>query len=265
MLKSIGCGFSTRQRARGFSLIELMISVLIGMIVVAGAVSLIVAIDRSNSETIQSTRLTQELRSLAAVIADDVKRTRRIDDPIAMVGQGTTKACATTPVTPAQPCYQITTTAKVASVPTCLTYGYSGTTSSRTLYNYRSARLATTGGVGAVLLDEYTFDPDPAVNAAGTALPTTAVATACPITGSTAYTVSSSQVNITSLCFSSSTDTGSCYFDTATSSCKLNTTAPASNEIDMCIAGKLLAGDTYTKTITRAFVQPIFIRSSSPN
>jgi hypothetical protein len=43
----------------------------------------------------------------------------------------------------------------------------------------------------------------------------------------------------------------------------LNTTVPVGNEIDVCIVGQLKNGDVYTKTIKRAFVQPIFVRSSA--
>jgi len=248
---------SGRIAARGFSLIEMMVSITIGLIVAAGAVTLIVAIDRSNSETIQSTRLTQELRALASVISDDVKRTRRVNDPIAMVGQGSTKTCPTTPTTPAQPCYQIATAAKVSGMPTCLTYGFTGTPSSGSLFNYRAVRIAS----NVLYMDQRTFDPNAV--AAGTALPTITT-TNCPaVTGTTSYPLNSSEVKITSLCFSSSSDTGSCYFNSATGVCALNTTVPVGNEIDVCISGQLQSGDAYTKTITRAFVQPIFVRSSA--
>ena len=234
---------------RGFTLIEMMVSITIGMIVAAGAVSLIVAINQANSETIQSTRLTQELRSLATVISDDLKRTRRIDDPISMVGQGLTKSCPTTPTTPAQPCYTIT-----ATTAGCIAYGYTGVSRNSangtsckmpdgtgsgstcaSIYNYHSVRLAN----GAVVLDQLIFDPNVA---AGTALPTAAAITACPITGSTATTLSSPQVNITWLTF----------------------TAVSASEIDLEIRGKLLAGDAYTNNITRKFTQPIYIRSAAP-
>lgn len=248
------------RAARGFSLIELMVSVTIGLIVAAGAVTLIVAIDRSNTETIHATRLTQELRALAGVIADDIKRTRRINDPIAMVGQGSAKTCPTAPVTPNQPCYPRLTTGTSG----CIMYGYSGTTADETLYNYRYVYLDGTN----VKIDQYVYDPSSV--ATGTALPTTATLTAaCPLTTAptnttkTTATLNSDQVNITTFCVSSSTDTGTCYFDSSDSTCKLNTTVPLGNEIDICIAGQLKNGDVYTKTITRAFVQPIFMRSSA--
>jgi len=253
---------SSRRQMRGFSLIEMMISIVIGMIVAAGAITLIVAINQSNSETIQSTRLTQELRTLASVIAEDIKRTRRIDDPVAMVGQGTSTACPTTPKTPAQPCYPIYTikiSANSATVPSCLTYGYSGTAANPAWYNYHSVRLAS----NSVIMDQLAFDP----STAGTSLPTITAANCPAVTGTTSFTLSSSEIKITSLCFSSSKDTGTCYFDSTTHACALNAIVPVGNEIDVCIAGQMQAGDKYFQDVTRTrgFVQPIFVRSTSPS
>ena len=226
-----------RRPMKGFSLIELMIAMALGLILLSAALVLIVAINQANSETIQSTRLTQELRTLAAVIADDVKRARRVDDPIANIGQGTTVACATTPKTPAQPCYPfIPATNNTAS---CAAYGYTGTTATPTLYNYHSIRRVVTGSVGSVEIAQRTFDPNVA---AGTNLP---VITSCPVTGggTVTTTLSSTQLDITALTF----------------------TTVSPYEIDLTISGRFLAGDTYTKTITRTFTQPIFIRSVSVN
>ena len=235
-----------------------MISVTIGLIVAAGAVKLIVAIDEANSETIQSTRLTQELRSLAAVIAGDLKRTQRLNDPIAAVAQGLTATCSGTKTTPAQPCYKFATD----PAQECVMYGYTGTLASTAIYNYRSVRRDVVNGVGTVMLDQLTIDP----GTTGTTLLTDTEMTTCPIANATAYPLSSTEVDVTSLCFSSFSDGKTCFFDTSDTTCKLNSTAvvvPAGNEIDICIAGTLRAGDTYTKTIRRAFVQPVFIRSTS--
>ena len=237
---------------RGFTLIEMMVAIVIGMIVVGGAVALIVAINQANSETIQSTRLTQELQALASVIADDVKRARAVTDPIGMVSSGSATACVTAPTAPTQPCYPITPTAGSAN---CITYGYSGAASagnvynaggvltSSYLYNYRSIRLVTSGGVGTVNLSQLTFDPTTGIvtppGAAGT-IPTAAAITACPITGGAETAISSKEINITALTF----------------------TYVNSGEIDLSLTGKQLAGDTYTNNISRTFTQPIFIRSS---
>lgn len=268
--------FGAKHRASGFSLVELMVSVTIGLIVAAGAVSLIVAIDRSNSETIQATRLTQELRSLAGVVADDLKRTLRVYDPIGDVGQGVSVNCPTTgtPKTPLQPCFGVYThDASGANADTqCVMYGYTGTISGTTVYNYRSIRRVVTNGIGTLVVDQNaTIDG----GVSGTNLLTsgaTGQQATCPIPDSskgasgttTTYQLSSNEVDITSVCFSSATDAKTCYFNSATNACELNNTAvasPSGNEVDICIAGKLRAGDIYEKNITRAFLQPVFIRS----
>jgi len=79
---------SLPRRARGFGLIEMMVSIVVGLIVVGGAINLVVAINQANNDTIQSTRLTQELQALASVISDEIKRARRIHDAYAIVGTG---------------------------------------------------------------------------------------------------------------------------------------------------------------------------------
>lgn len=73
--------------AAGFSLIELMVGMVLGLIVVSAVITLVLSIIQSNNQTIQATRLTQELRATAAVIAADVKRARGVDDPFATATQ----------------------------------------------------------------------------------------------------------------------------------------------------------------------------------
>lgn len=67
---------------QGFSLVEMMIALVAGMIVVAAVIALIVSMLRSNQQNIQATRLTQELRATTAVIATDLKRARGVQDPM---------------------------------------------------------------------------------------------------------------------------------------------------------------------------------------
>ncbi len=77
--------FNDRRRAhhaRGFSLVELMVSMVLGLIVVGAVIALVVAIIKSNRQTLQSTRLTQELRATLSVIANDMRRARSVDDPL---------------------------------------------------------------------------------------------------------------------------------------------------------------------------------------
>jgi type IV pilus assembly protein PilW len=80
---------------RGVSLIELMIAMVAGLIVTGAAVALIVAMMKSNAETIKATRLTQELRATAEVIGRDLRRARSVKDPIGNVDVATPVACNT--------------------------------------------------------------------------------------------------------------------------------------------------------------------------
>lgn len=73
--------------ARGFTLIELLISVAIALIVTGSAIALMVSIMQANGQNIASTRLTQELRAVAEVVARDVKRARYMEDAISFVGE----------------------------------------------------------------------------------------------------------------------------------------------------------------------------------
>lgn len=73
--------FTSRRPVGGFSLVELMVAMVLGLIVIGAVTALVLSIIQSNNRTIQSTRLTQELRATLAVIASDVKRARGVDDP----------------------------------------------------------------------------------------------------------------------------------------------------------------------------------------
>lgn len=94
--------YQFRARMLGVSLIELMVALVAGLIVSGAALALIVAIIKSNADNIRATRLTQELRTTAEVIARDLRRARGIQDPVANIGVGSAamlKACnAITPV-----------------------------------------------------------------------------------------------------------------------------------------------------------------------
>jgi type IV pilus assembly protein PilW len=74
---------SRRPGNAGFSLIELMIAMVVGLIVVGAVLALVVSMIRANNQTIQATRLTQELRATAAVIASDLKRAKGVVDSFA--------------------------------------------------------------------------------------------------------------------------------------------------------------------------------------
>jgi len=71
-----------RFRTSGFGLIELMVAMVIGLIVVGAVLALVVSIMRSNRQTLQSTRLTQELRATLSVVSSDLRRARSVNDPL---------------------------------------------------------------------------------------------------------------------------------------------------------------------------------------
>lgn len=70
------------HHSRGVTLVELMIAMVLGLIVTGAVIALVVAIIKSNRQTLQSTRLTQELRATLSVIANDMRRARSVDDPL---------------------------------------------------------------------------------------------------------------------------------------------------------------------------------------
>jgi len=62
------------RRAAGFSLVELMIALVVGLIVLGAVLTFTVTMLRSYSENIRSTRLTQELRTSMNVISRELRR-----------------------------------------------------------------------------------------------------------------------------------------------------------------------------------------------
>jgi Tfp pilus assembly protein PilW len=73
-----------RVPAPGFSLVELMVALVAGLVVVGAVLALVVAIMKSNRQTLQTTRLNQELRATLAVIANDLRRARSVGDPLSI-------------------------------------------------------------------------------------------------------------------------------------------------------------------------------------
>ncbi|MEO5624225.1 MAG: prepilin-type N-terminal cleavage/methylation domain-containing protein [Dokdonella sp.] len=186
------------RNVRGFSLIELMISISLGLLVVAGATGLIVNINSSNASTVESARLTQELRATLQVIADDLRRARRMNDPFAAIGQGALAAAQTPAVTYYGP-YDAISSPSAG----CILYTYQGEeantanidttgTGSRTVSNDRAIYLATNAGVGSVVLASSVS----AARTGGNAPPAATVT--CATAGTT---LSSNQIDITFLTF----------------------------------------------------------------
>lgn len=69
------------SKAGGFTLIELMIAMVLGLIVIGAVLALSLSMIRANSGTIASTRLTQELRATSAAISSELQRAGSTDNP----------------------------------------------------------------------------------------------------------------------------------------------------------------------------------------
>jgi prepilin-type N-terminal cleavage/methylation domain-containing protein len=72
--------------ARGFTLVELMIALVAGLLVSGAVLAFFLPSMRSNGEYVQSTRLTQDLRNTLDLITRDVRRAGSDDDALAYVG-----------------------------------------------------------------------------------------------------------------------------------------------------------------------------------
>lgn len=59
---------------KGFTLVEILVGLIIGLIATAAAISITVSILRSNSNNMKATRLNQELRAVMDVMARDLTR-----------------------------------------------------------------------------------------------------------------------------------------------------------------------------------------------
>ena len=128
------------HRERGFSLVELMVALALGLIVTVAVIALVVSIIRSNRQTLQSTRLNQELRATLSVIANDLRRARSVDDPLGVSA-----------LTPASNPYRQLDTDTLAG---CMIYGYAGAVNGP----WHILRLEN----GRILLEGEAGDPKPA-------------------------------------------------------------------------------------------------------
>jgi prepilin-type N-terminal cleavage/methylation domain-containing protein len=83
-----------RPIPRGFSLIELMIAMVAGLIVIGAVLAFALASFRANAEYVQSTRLNQELRNSLDLVSRELRRAGYDDAALAMLGSGTISALA---------------------------------------------------------------------------------------------------------------------------------------------------------------------------
>lgn len=122
---------------RGFTLIELMVSMVIGLIILAGVIGMFVSMVKSDNDYLKSVRLNQELRAAMSLITRDIRRA------------GANRTAATD--SPANPFSvaggtRLTIAANQQGVLiSCLTYSYDANDTSNELFGYRHD--STTGSV----------------------------------------------------------------------------------------------------------------------
>lgn len=75
----------SRRRSAGFSLVELMLALVAGLIVVGAVLAFTLSSLRANSEFIRSTRLTQELRTTLNFVSDELRRAGYDEDAMRYV------------------------------------------------------------------------------------------------------------------------------------------------------------------------------------
>ena len=75
--------YITARRGTGFTLIELMIGLVIGLLVTSGVLSVYISTIKSSSSTIKSSRLNQEMATLMNIMANDIRRAGYWDGGVA--------------------------------------------------------------------------------------------------------------------------------------------------------------------------------------
>lgn len=82
---------SIRQRQRGVSLVELMVGIVVGLLVVAGAGAMYLSTSRTGTYALRSAKLNTEVRAIADLMSDEIRRATSslrggADNPFAVPG-----------------------------------------------------------------------------------------------------------------------------------------------------------------------------------
>jgi prepilin-type N-terminal cleavage/methylation domain-containing protein len=150
------------RRQSGFTLVELMIAIVAGIIVTGAAVAFTVTSIKSNADYVSSTRLVQDLRNSIDFVSDDLRRAGY--DQSAMVYVANPSVLAGSAFAP----ILVDTTAGA----NCIVYAYdrpNNTPGTIDLGNgeVRAVRRATTGSVGVIEVAESFNAIKPDCSAAG--------------------------------------------------------------------------------------------------
>ena len=79
-----------RERVQGFSLVELMVGMVAGLILIGSVLAFVMANIQNNSLVVRDLRVTQESRALTDIMVRDLRRNGFVGNSIRMVGAGFT-------------------------------------------------------------------------------------------------------------------------------------------------------------------------------
>ena len=127
-----------RRPAAGFTLVELMVALVAGLLVTGAVLTFFLSSMRSSGEYVQSTRLTQDLRNTLDLVTRDLRRAGSDDDALAYVGN--TNVSPFTPLCLASG--SSTTCLASGSTGDCVIYAYDRT--------YPNGDTTATGTPGAI-------------------------------------------------------------------------------------------------------------------
>jgi len=77
-----------RTGMRGFSLVEMMVAMVAGLVLMGAVVAFTVSSLQSSSENIRSTRLSQELRTVMSLVSRELRRAGYNEDSVGRIGSG---------------------------------------------------------------------------------------------------------------------------------------------------------------------------------
>jgi type IV pilus assembly protein PilW len=81
MRMNVSRSYHQFSRPTGFSLVELMVAMVLGLIVIGAVIALVLSMMNANNQTMRATRLSQEMRAVAALMANDIRRAGGVRDP----------------------------------------------------------------------------------------------------------------------------------------------------------------------------------------
>ena len=153
---------SSPRAASGFSLVEMMIALVAGLIVMGAVLAFTVSSVKANSEFTRSTRLMQELRNVDDYIVDELKRAGYDEDAMGYVASN-----SATDVSPFSPIYVDTTAGA-----NCVIYAYDREPGNPGVIDggsgeIRAIRRVTINGVGVIEVAESTATITPRCDTSG--------------------------------------------------------------------------------------------------